>query len=81
MNYTPVDSAYNIEHVNPNIYRGTIKYSKQCIYCSSQESISLLQDGSFRKCNKCRKNFKAHILTNPIQNYNHSINHLKNPDT
>ena len=81
MNYTPIENAYHIEHVNPNIYRGTITYSKKCIYCSSQESISLLPDGSFRKCNNCRKNFKATILTNPIQNYNHSINHLKNQDT
>lgn len=77
MNFTPIENAYQLEHINPQIYSGTLNYSKKCIYCSSDESISLLADGSFRKCYKCRKNFKAIILTSPISNYNHSIEHMK----
>jgi hypothetical protein len=77
MNFTPIENAYKIEHVNPQIYSGTLNYSKKCIYCSSDESIPLLIDGSFRKCYKCRKNFKATILTSPIRNYNQSIEHMK----
>ena len=77
MNYTPIEEAYQIEHVHPNIYTGNIRYSKQCIYCSSHESFPLLNDGSFRKCERCKKNFKAIILNEPIKNYKHSSSHLK----
>lgn len=38
------------------------RYSKTCIFCSSNESVSLMQDGSFRRCLWCKKNFKANIL-------------------
>lgn len=36
-------------------------YSIICIYCSSNETRPLMQDGSFRQCLICRKNFKATI--------------------
>ena len=78
MNYTPIDEAYKIEHVHPTIYTGNIKYSKQCIYCSHNESFSLLNDGGcFRKCYNCKKNFRANILNPPVGNYKQSSQHLK----
>ena len=74
MNFTPVEDAYLINHVNPNTYRGEIKYGKNCIYCYSVNTIGLLNDGGcFRKCKTCRKNFSAQILTNPIANYKESL--------
>jgi hypothetical protein len=37
-------------------------YSSICIYCSSNESKSLMNDGgSFRQCLKCNKQFRAKI--------------------
>jgi len=37
------------------------RHSPICIYCSSNETRALMQDGSFRQCLSCRKNFKAMI--------------------
>lgn len=78
MNFTPIEEAYRMDHINPNTYRGSIKYSKNCIYCYCDNTLSLLNDGGcFRKCSNCRKNFRAIILSNPITNYNQSISHIK----
>lgn len=68
-----INDAFKIHHINQDTYSGTIKYSQLCIYCSNAQSISLLEDGSFRKCLKCNKHFKALILTKPVKNYNESI--------
>jgi hypothetical protein len=78
MNFTPIEEAYRIEHVKANTYGGSIKYSKNCIYCCCDNTISLLNDGgSFRKCYNCKKNFRANIISSPIINYNQSISHIK----
>jgi hypothetical protein len=37
------------------------KYSQTCIFCGRNETNPLMQDGSFRQCLNCRKNFKATI--------------------
>ena len=36
-------------------------FSQVCIFCSSKDSTALINDGSFRQCNKCKKHFKAII--------------------
>ena len=77
MNYTSLDEAYKIHHTNNNTYRGTLIYSTQCIYCKNAKSIALMVDGSFRKCEICKKNFKANILTNAVTNYSYSTDHLR----
>jgi hypothetical protein len=75
--YTSVNDAYNIHHVNNNTYNGKIIYDIKCIFCSNLDSKSLMNDGgSFRNCNKCKKNFKANILTAPVTNYSYSTGHL-----
>ena len=58
---TPINNAFD--------FNSTIKptqvlslYSKTCIYCRNEESVSLLSDGSFRQCLNCRKHFKAPII-------------------
>ena len=60
MNMTPINNAFT--------YSTTIVthqllpiYSSVCIFCNNQDSIALLQDGSFRQCAKCRKQFRPII--------------------
>jgi len=78
MNFTPLDDAYKIHHVNHNTYNGSIKYNPTCIYCKNGHSISLMNDGgSFRQCAKCKKNFRASIVNPAIQNFSYSTHHLK----
>jgi hypothetical protein len=75
--YTSVNDAYNIQHVNTNTYSGKIIYDTKCIYCSNLESKSLMNDGgSFRNCNRCKKNFRSNILTESVTNYSYSTHHL-----
>jgi len=78
MNFTPLEEAYKIHHTNPNTYQGTIQYSTICIYCSYPHSKSLMNDGgSFRQCDRCRKQFRANVMSKPIQNFVQSTNHLR----
>jgi len=72
-----IKDAFAFHHINKNVYSGTINYKTQCVYCFNPYSESLLKDGSFRKCNKCKKHFKAQIIANPILNYNESTNQNK----
>lgn len=69
-----LNNAFTIHHVNKGTYSGKLNYSPNCIFCLNTKSINLLPDGSFRKCEKCFKHFKATILSKPIQNYNECIN-------
>lgn len=78
MNYTPLEDAYKIHHVNSNTYTKTIKYSPTCIYCTNPTSYSLMNDGgSFRRCDRCKKNFRATTLNESISNFSYSTHHLK----
>jgi len=59
---TPVEKAFDYSTPLTNSQFQLPKYSQTCIYCSNQESISLMNDGgSFRQCLKCRKQFRAQI--------------------
>jgi hypothetical protein len=80
MNYTPLEDAYKIHHTNSNTYGGTIKYSPICIYCKNPSSKCLIPQGdggSFRQCDRCRKNFRATIINSAINNFSYSTHHLK----
>lgn len=78
MNYTSVDEAYNIHHTDVTGYVKIPVYSPVCIFCSHNTSQPLMNDGgSLRRCDKCRKNFRATILSEPIQNMRNSTNHLR----
>lgn len=79
MNWTPLEEAYNIQHSNLSNISSVI-YSPVCIYCGFMASTPLmgnLDGGSFRRCGKCRKDFRAAIVTNPVSNYTISTGHLK----
>lgn len=80
MNFTPLEDAYKIHHTTSNTYSGRIQYAAQCPFCPCRDSTPLMQSqdgGCFRKCNNCRKNFRAKILSETIQNYSYSTEHLK----
>lgn len=38
------------------------KFSQTCIFCSSSKTDPLTNDGSFRRCGACRKDFRAIIV-------------------
>ena len=57
---TPVNVAYQFNTHSEFIKKmNTPTFSPVCIFCSNSESISLNQDGSFRQCKKCNKQFKS----------------------
>jgi len=61
---TPVDSAFDFNSTIKPIQVLSSSFNTKCIYCNNNESISLIQDGSFRQCLQCRKHFKAQL--NPL---------------
>lgn len=80
MNYTPLDEAYKIHHTNSNTYGGALTYCKTCIYCNHPNSKALMIErdgGSFRQCDRCKKNFKATINNQAVQNFSYSTHHLQ----
>jgi hypothetical protein len=66
MNFTPLDQAYQVHHGNPNMYvsNQVQNVNPKCIFCSSQNSIALMEKhdgGALRQCGNpsCRKHFNA----------------------
>jgi hypothetical protein len=61
---TPISDAYQFSSFSQYINTGGLKcnFSPVCIFCSSKESTALTSEGSFRQCNRCKKNFKAILL-------------------
>jgi len=71
------NSAFNINHVKPGTYGGTIVYDQTCPFCSHLESRGLMNDGgAFRECKRCKKQFRANILGEPVANYTTATSHL-----
>jgi hypothetical protein len=64
---TPLNDAYQFQSFSTYINNNGLKsmFSPRCIFCSSFESIALSNDGgSFRQCNRCKKQFKASLIRN-----------------
>ena len=60
---TDVNTAYSFQTFSGYINNMKApKYSAICIFCSCKESVPLINDGSFRQCNQCKKQFKARII-------------------
>lgn len=68
---TPINNAFDFNSTIKPIHVLS-SYSKTCIYCSNNESLALITDGSFRQCARCRKHFKAQII-NPNQEFQTKI--------
>jgi len=78
MNYTPFNDAFVTYHIRNDTYGGTIYYNPTCIFCKHNTSTSLMNDGgSFRRCDRCKKNFRAATINKPINNFSYSTHHLK----
>jgi len=55
-----IKDAYQFQTFCPYLNNGLQNnFSPQCIFCSSIETISLVNDGCFRQCTRCKKQFKA----------------------
>ena len=66
---TNLDSAYQYHTFSSYIINGelTSRFSPHCIFCSSNNTMNLANDGSFKQCNNCKKQFKA-VHSNNIAN-------------
>ncbi len=60
---TPLNVAYQFQSFSSYINNGLqTRFSPRCIFCPSTNTAALLTDGSFRKCNMCKKQFKARLV-------------------
>ena len=60
---TNVNDAYRFQSFSNYINNNGLqtKFSPVCIFCSEKESLSLISDGSFRQCKRCKKQFRARL--------------------
>jgi uncharacterized CHY-type Zn-finger protein len=60
LNQTSLQNAYQFNTHSEFIQQMKMPtFSPECIFCSCPDTISLNQEGSFRQCRKCNKQFKA----------------------
>ena len=62
---TSLNDAYNFQTFSSYIINNGLKtnFSPVCIFCSSNQTIALTNDGgSFRQCKSCNKQFKATLI-------------------
>ena len=60
---TPLTYAYQFSTFSQYINNGGLqtRFSPKCVFCPSIDSTALINDGSFRQCNRCKKQFKAKL--------------------
>jgi hypothetical protein len=65
---TSLNDAYKFNTFSPYIMNGGLnsKFSPICIFCCSNNTMNLVNDGSFKQCNSCRKQFKANLSNNQV---------------
>lgn len=65
---TSIDSAYQFSSFSSYILNGGLnsKFSPICIFCSSNNTMNLTNDNSFKQCNSCRRQFKAKLSDNQL---------------
>jgi hypothetical protein len=61
---TPLNVAYQFQSFSNYINNNGLQthFSPKCVFCLSTNTIALLSEGSFRKCNVCKKQFKARLV-------------------
>ena len=61
---TSLNDAYYFSSFSAYINNNGLKpiFSPKCIFCTSNNSIPLVNDGSFRQCNSCKKQFKSLLV-------------------
>jgi hypothetical protein len=70
---TNLESAYQFSSFSPYIMNGGLdsRFSPICIFCSSNNTMNLAKDGSFKQCNSCKKQFKAQLSNNQVNQQLH----------
>jgi hypothetical protein len=65
---TNLDAAYHFNSFSAYITNGGLnsRFSPNCIFCLSNNTINLINDGSFKQCNSCKKQFKAVLSNNQV---------------
>ena len=60
---TPLGDAYQFNTFSQYINNGGLqtRFSPKCVFCPSTDSTPLINDGSFRQCNRCKKQFKPKL--------------------
>ena len=60
---TNINDAYRFQSFSDYINNNGLqtKFSPVCIFCSEKESLSLISDGSFRECKRCKKHIRYNI--------------------
>lgn len=58
---TGLNDAYKFYTFSDYIKNGGLSstFSPICIFCSSNNTYNLMNDGSLKQCNHCRKQFRA----------------------
>ena len=60
---TPIHEGYKYETHSDFIKKSKAPvFSNNCIFCSSTQTVTLMNDGSYRTCMKCKKYFKSKII-------------------
>ena len=67
---TSINSAYQFNSFSPYIINGGLnsRFTPICIFCSSNNTMNLINDGSFKQCNSCRKQFKSKLSNSQALN-------------
>jgi len=80
MNFTPLEESFNYNSsIQP--FQLQAKFSITCIFCTNSNTKGLNQEGSFRQCLNCRKQFQCQIQpANNIKDFPSLIN-MKPPST
>lgn len=61
MNPVSLDDAFDYNTTISGSQFKPLCFSSVCIFCNSPFSNTLMADGSYRQCLKCKKTFKAQI--------------------
>ena len=71
LSQTSLNSAYQFNSFSSYIVNGGLnsRFSPICIFCCSNNTINLINYGSFKQCNSCRKQFKANLSSNQVNQY------------
>jgi len=60
---TSLNDAYQFQTFSDFIQnKAKVNFSSLCIFCSSKNTSNLTNDGCFRQCNNCKKQFKALLI-------------------
>ena len=68
MNFSPLEDAFKFNTFSEFLTQPVqTTFSPVCVFCSFPDSQPLTNDGgSLRRCKRCKKDFKSHIIRQPM---------------